>query len=470
MKRKGLKVVTVLLAVVMLMSGFLIGCGDKGETKTAESTQSTQPATESTAEPTPSAPQIKGDFEIALFTNGDGSPYDVLYKEMIAEFKKMYPEVNVIPTLGPKIYDITKTRFAAGNPVDITVNGAAVSSSDINAGYVLDLTDWLQTAEAIGYDGLLKDNFSASGLIVDGKQYTLPTSGYRWGVYYNKKMAADNGWNPPANWQEFLELAPKIKEKGIYPITQQGIYPDYVFNSLMETGLASMAGSQLLVDLANLKPEAFKDANYLEMFKRLKFMQDQDWMPKTAIGITHTEAQINFLQGKSFMIPSGDWLEMEMQKDTPEGFEFGFIPSFFHDSGKVASFIPSFEQIYIAKDGKNPEAAKEFLRLFYSKQFVRRFAELVSSTRLMKNENYEGIKLPPSLLDGVKAVSEGKAQLVVANGPGFDNYAKLNAERNAAIQGMLGGKMTPEQAIEKIGKVAAEVAADTSIVKVEVKK
>ena len=44
-------------------------------------------------------------------------------------------------------------------------------------------------------------------------------------------------------------------------------------------------------------------------------------------GLTHTEAQAEWLQGNALFIPSGSWLENEMRELTPEGFDMVVIDS-----------------------------------------------------------------------------------------------------------------------------------------------
>ncbi len=43
-------------------------------------------------------------------------------------------------------------------------------------------------------------------------------------------------------------------------------------------------------------------------------------------GLTHTESQAEWLQGKAVFIPSGTWLENEMRDLTPEDFNMVVKP------------------------------------------------------------------------------------------------------------------------------------------------
>jgi multiple sugar transport system substrate-binding protein len=49
----------------------------------------------------------------------------------------------------------------------------------------------------------------------DSKQYFVPIYLYPWAVFYRKSVFSDNGWEPPTDWAGFIDLANKIKAKGL---------------------------------------------------------------------------------------------------------------------------------------------------------------------------------------------------------------------------------------------------------------
>ena len=49
----------------------------------------------------------------------------------------------------------------------------------------------------------------------DSKQYFVPIYLYPWAVFYRKSVFSDNGWTPPTDWAGFIDLANKIKGKGL---------------------------------------------------------------------------------------------------------------------------------------------------------------------------------------------------------------------------------------------------------------
>jgi multiple sugar transport system substrate-binding protein len=53
----------------------------------------------------------------------------------------------------------------------------------------------------------------------DGKQYFVPIYLYPWAVFYRKSVFSENGWSVPTDWAGFIDLAKKIKDKGLTPFS-----------------------------------------------------------------------------------------------------------------------------------------------------------------------------------------------------------------------------------------------------------
>jgi multiple sugar transport system substrate-binding protein len=65
------------------------------------------------------------------------------------------------------------------------------------------------------------DNYSQAfkdASTLDGKQYFIPFYNYPWAFFYKKSVWEKNGWEPPANLDDFKALCDKIKAKGMTPV------------------------------------------------------------------------------------------------------------------------------------------------------------------------------------------------------------------------------------------------------------
>ena len=52
----------------------------------------------------------------------------------------------------------------------------------------------------------------------DGKKYMIPVTQHYVGFFYNKKVFAAAGVQPPSTWSEFLSVCDRLKAKGVTPI------------------------------------------------------------------------------------------------------------------------------------------------------------------------------------------------------------------------------------------------------------
>ena len=471
MKKKSL---TALLLSVAVTSALFTGCaGNESSTTTSGSNTGSASASSGAAASSDDGKtsKISGELEVAVFSNGE--LMDKFWNTVVEEFNSLYPDCKVTLNASPKIEDTVRPRFVSNTPPDIYYMGGTANADETaltQDGQFMDLSEFYNTAEAIGYDGLLKDNmavelFNRSGDSIYGMGF-----GYSvWGYYYNKTMAEEYGWEPPTNWEEFCELAPKIKEKGIYPIIHQGKYPDYMGYGLIHPGIATDAGQDLLLQMGNLDTSAYDSKEVISAYDKLEQLVKNDWTPANALSLTHTEAQMEWLLGKAFIIPCGNWLEGEMAEDIPEGFEMAFMPSFWHDSTNTSTYVGSSPRISIAANTKNPEAAKAFLQVLFSKNVTQAVAECQMGIPCMRDD-LEGVELTASNQDILKQVSEGSVQIIneVGGSGNFEPYAELRTATTNAISSILGGQKTSEEALEGIKQEADRIAADDGIAKITI--
>ena len=213
--------------------------------------------------------------------------------------------------------------------------------------------------------GFVNDN-STTNPYADGKTYLAPMFYSPCGLFYNKGLFAEKGWEVPTTWDEMWELGDKAKAEGIslftYPTTG---YFDAFFYALMYT----VGG-----------PEFFEKATHYEegIWETEEAQQCFDIVAKLA---TYTEpttpAQANdqdftknqqlVLDNKALFMPNGNWIIGEMaEAPRADGFEWGMmaLPAV-EDGGDRYSYT-FFEQAWVPAGAANQDAAKQFLAFLYS--------------------------------------------------------------------------------------------------------
>lgn len=180
----------------------------------------------------------------------------------------------------------------------------------VDAGLVADVTDlWKKYTDAGLYSPSL-----ASAYTFDGKIYGIPNLVAYWAVFYNKKVFADNGIEPPKTWEELEAAAEKLKAAGVTPFgaTVEGRWPAFIWFQ------------EFLVrqdpDLYNrlMNGEAkYTDPEVETAFKTWKEWIDKGWFtdPSISFGTAGTNAMASeFAKGKLAMILVGTWYAATLQE------------------------------------------------------------------------------------------------------------------------------------------------------------
>ena len=192
------KILSLILAVAMVVT-MLVGCGSSDKKSDEGSDKK---------------------VTLKLFSNstdrknGEG----LVEQKLIDEYMKENPNVEIkVEALDEEAY---KTKFKAysmeGMPDIVHIWGQPAFLDEVVESGVL--------AE------LNKDDYtdykfiegSLNGYTYDGKLYGLPKTTDVGLFYYNEKMFKDNGWEVPTTYDELLELAKKINDKGITPVAMDG--------------------------------------------------------------------------------------------------------------------------------------------------------------------------------------------------------------------------------------------------------
>ena len=110
---------------------------------------------------------------------------------------------------------------------------------------------------------------------------------------------------------------------------------------------------------------------------------------------------MNFLLHQNAYIPVGFWLPNEMKNDTPEGFVYGFVPTPMNDPGDAMALVPDLRPVAIAKEAKNPEAAKAFVEFIFTEDYAQKFAESTGAIMNLSNVDLSANNNVPEFLKGI---------------------------------------------------------------------
>lgn len=314
--------------VAKVCSLVLVGSLALGMTACSGSASSSTVASVSGSETSSTAPQEEKTLKIITWSN---APTVEAMHNLAEKYMEKYPNVTVeISDVDSNQYpNLQSTRIQANDADIITMGGGTFLKAKedwapteaptwqqlCDNGILLDITDeewvknWSSGAAACEYNGRIY------GITTGGNAMT--------GLYYNKAMFEEHGWEVPKTWAEFEQLCTDMQAAGIAPLTCGGadLWPyQMIVHSVMST--LGIDYEEYVKGLWTGEA-ALNDETGLEAYRRIEFINQN--LEPGFMGISYAEVIGRFVTGKAAMTPDGSWQAPEITKADPE-FEFGYFP------------------------------------------------------------------------------------------------------------------------------------------------
>lgn len=188
--------------------------------------------------------------------------YEEKFRGWIADFEEMHPDFTVewLDKKGTEFGAFYQTQLAAGTAPDIIdVQGMLWAEYAANDGLVA-LDPYLEAEPEV------RDRYNPEGMKLwqyDGKQYMLPYYFSKTLLVYNKELFAEAGLDgPPADFDELIDYAYKIKETGEGRAGFITLNFDWLYWALM-----AMNGIELLNE--DMTAAAFNTPEMVEVVSKL---------------------------------------------------------------------------------------------------------------------------------------------------------------------------------------------------------
>ncbi|HSA79779.1 MAG TPA: ABC transporter substrate-binding protein [Geminicoccaceae bacterium] len=143
----------------------------------------------------------------------------------------------------------------------------------------------------------------------EDKFYAVPVNihGQNW-LWYNTKVFADAGVEPPRGFEEMIEVGPKLKDAGVVPMAFSGEpnWERFLFNAV----LLGKGGSELYLDvLGNKNIDAVNSDGFREVAET--FIELRDLVDEGSPGRKWNDATNMVITGQAAMQVMGDWAKGE---------------------------------------------------------------------------------------------------------------------------------------------------------------
>jgi N-acetylglucosamine transport system substrate-binding protein len=404
-----------------------------------------------------------GQLDVQVFQGGYGVDF---YQQAAREYEAGHPGVKINLKGDPRIWEQLRPRFVAGTPPSLAFPGWGMDHyALIYEHQALDLNEALLTTPYGESTGRWRDTFIPDLLTLgeyQGRTYLMPYYVNLNGWWYNVNLFEQNGWQPPKTYDELLVLGEKIKAKGIAPLTYQGKYPYYALQGFVLPWAIHLGGLEAFRAAEGLEPGAWKAEPFLKAAQNVAELRDKKFFQKGADGLSHTEAQMEFLNGRAAMIPCGTWLESEMKNQMPAGFKMAFMlpPHVPGGKGDASALQVSVEPWLVPTHGTNRLLAIDFFKYLTSKKKAREFVLAKGTLTAIKGS--DSGELPPSLRKPAEALRNAKITYTTRYAQWYKSLEEAIRNQMAAL---LLGSVTPEQFVSNIEAAAEKVRRDPNIPK-----
>jgi len=358
------RAILLLLVLSMLLAGSLAGCAPQ-EAAPAEGAEEAAPA-EGAEEAAPAEGELSGELEIFSWwtSGGEVEALNAIY----AIYNRLYPNVKINNAAlaggqgqGGNMKALLETRMLGGEPPDsFQVHlGHELIDTHVIAGRMEPL-GWLYEEEG-WYDVFPEDVVAIASY--EGEPYSVPVNIHRSNVlWYRPSRLAEVGvTEPPKTWDEFFEVAEKLKEKGIPAIAiaeqdANGGFSGHVLENILLSVLGADKYRGLFDGTTKWDDPGVTEA--LEIMNRLYEYANPDYL-STAWGDINDRFVTD--DGPAMMI-MGDWTHGVLMSKGFKDYKWSTPP------GTENYFMVLSDSFGLPKNAPHRDNAVAFLRVIGSKE------------------------------------------------------------------------------------------------------
>ena len=336
---------------------------------------------------------------------------DAWIYELETIFEAEHPEVDVDITSLYEANTLIKNHLESKkNNDDIYISIGSDWKSYAAQGYFAELDSYLDdTVDGVTLRDKVADEYSESIYFTksDGSQhcYRLPWTSGIGGIYYNKKMFEEYGWEVPTTYEELLALCEQIvsenrpvkgsKKDAVKPFAYTGANTDY-FDYTVFDWWAQIVGKDAINEFLKYESSSNYDVSTNDTYKALKtatkywqglFINENGsgeskYVVANSKSKTAENAQKEFINGYAAMMFNGDWLYNEIKNYgiSQDNFELGLMKTPVIKEANAnyvnTSYVIGEDQyIVIPKTSTKVDLAVEFIKLMVSNQGSTIFTE-----------------------------------------------------------------------------------------------
>jgi len=292
---------------------------------------------------------------------------------------------------------------------------------------------------------------TVKGFTDDGKTYGQPSSQLVTGIWYNKKILADNGLKAPVTFDDLLNVVKVLHAKGITTISNGSNQASFACWSFLRD-LSNFGWDQKVNGLLTGTTK-YNNPDFKKLYEHIDQLRKAGAFADNVATTTYDQIVSRFTSGQAAMVDGGLWMAAPIQASSiasDAGFWIG--PEFSDGVGdqKVSMSVPAAPWAYSAKSAKDPNKYAA----------IAKWVEFWAGQAAAQTQ-VDGA-LPPSTTWNVKipeSQSVFKTGLAAAFAPGTHAPANqpdlmvptaVGTAMYDSIYGVIEGQFTPDEAMDHV--------------------
>ena len=379
-----------------------------------------------------------------------GSPGEAqirVWDEVKAQFEAAHPDTKVeMNYQNDDLYETIglQNLLAGKNAPDVYFEWTGARLAQRNKdGFVADLTEAFKSGPLAG----LFDDATLSQYTIDGKVSMVPYSADVSNVlWYNKKLLADAGVQPPKTWEELLAACDALSAKGVIPIAS-GNKDLWAAGNWLAHLSSRVVGEDLYASTLSGTGK-FSSPEWQKAFGYIKDLADHKCVNESANAIDDNEGAQLFFQGKAAMHAIGSWLVSWAIDEAPDlDFDYVNLPAMPDGTGNQDSVIGVATGYAVNAKSPKFKEATEFMALLNSEANVQKLIE-AEVTPLAKSAS-AGQEID-SRSAALTEMLNTAPEIVLPPDTGYE--LKTADALYAGIAAVLGGQSSPADALAEIDR------------------
>ncbi len=365
---------------------------------------------------------------------------------LIDGYRALHPEVSFeVTAIETSNYLTTlKTMIAAGDTPDIIFGKPKEYTDLIDAGHLADMTG------APFVSNLAPG--AVPSVVYKGKVYGLPVDLQSIGIFYNKKVFADNGVKIPTTWSELIAGCEKFKAAGIAPFAHP--YKDSwtVFVDFFADEYVVRADYPDMYEQIEAGKKSFADyPHFKDLLQRIRtrasYGSGDDW------GTDNGTAQNMMATGKAAMYINGSWAIGDFLTNFPDA-SIGYFPVPSTDDPAKNKLPVGVDDAWMASAGsEHMDVVLDFFKYISTPEAA--VAWMKATKTISLSANTSGYSYDPISMDIVRWLDSGKVTNFHA--PMLFSSALEDVYRNMIVEAVASSTQDLDTLVKEFDKRINEV-------------